>query len=247
MHARARLISCLTLAAFLPFALTAGMAAPAQALAAGNPIVSLTVGGVTFHGSESEDGNLVLAATDPAGFRIVIPAADLEELDAEEVSQDVYALVRKGQGADEPRSSLRVTLGGASGPAEGQVTYSGTAEDAETGRSLQYEAVTHDVQTRALPAVAVVVIVVVSVGAVLCLGVVGIEAATKDCARECTAQCGDGATADCETNIIAGVEHSKEGGVKVGCGAKCKSTCTSPPIARSGFEGLEACYAANLP
>ena len=78
MTARLHILSWLTLAVFVPFAVIAGD--PARARAATNRIVSLEVtqGGqtTTFYGSE-EDGKLVLTAKDPEGLRVVIPDAEL--------------------------------------------------------------------------------------------------------------------------------------------------------------------------
>jgi hypothetical protein len=226
---RSASVSWLTLAVFVPFAVTTGI--PARARAATHPIVSLTITqsgkSATFYGAEGEDGKLVLIAKDSAGFRIVIDESDLESVKAKEIKDDVYVLAHEDE--ESPQSTLEVTLGGASGPEEGQITYSGTAEDG--ARRLDYKAVVNDVGTRALPAAAVVVIVVVAVGAVLCLGVIGIEAATQDCAKECTTRCAGGqGVAECKTDIIAGVDYSKDKGVRVGCSAKCEGKCSSMPL-----------------
>ena len=226
MTARLHVLSWLTLAVFVQFAVIAGD--PARARAASNPILSrsVTKGGTTttFTGS-TEGGNLVLTSQDPQGLRVVIPESAIEGLKAIEVANEVYVL-NPGDGDAASDSALRVTAGGQSGPEEGQITYSGTAEDG--GSTLEYKAVVSDIGTR-LPAVAVVVIVVVSVGAVLCLGALGIQAAATNCAKDCSAKCG-GDVAECNTDTITGVKYSKEKGVEVGCTVHCVSKCNTMPV-----------------
>jgi hypothetical protein len=73
------------------------------------------------------------------------------------------------------------------------------------------------------------VIVVVSIGAVMCLGAIGIQAAATNCAKECSTRCG-GDVAECNTETVTGLKYSKERGVEVGCTVHCNSKCGTKPV-----------------
>lgn len=242
-----RCIAWGTLFAFAQLLVLTGL--PSTAVAASNPIVRLTVTdpssgqSQTFYASEKTTSDeIVLSSRTSPEKLLVIPRSELRGVDVEEVEDGTYVLVADGQ-----QSSLRVTMGGASGPGAGQVTYTGEAVDPDTGRRLDFEAVTSDVGTREPISITTAVVIVVGIGAVLCLGVLIIDAVASDCAKECTAECANaGGVAECEAKIIAGVDWSFEDGVKVGCGKECRSKCQSMPISRAPGGDPRVCAAPAL-
>lgn len=139
--------------------------------------------------------------------KLIIPRSELQGILIQETSPNTYTLSKGGESLP-----ISVNMTAVPGPTSKDSTFTGTYTDSLSGKMYQFVSVTD-------PGPAVVII---GIGAAVCLGVLLIEAITTDCDKMCTTACGARGVKSCEAHITFGFSLDP---LKLGCSKDCVVHC----------------------